>query len=306
MKRSLLTLVGSDLEEKNRLLAEFFQNKKPKAYGFQDFVECLNELSGFSLFKSQRALYLEDIDKLSKMQSDALLAACKQLPSDISLCLQASSSKGVMTAELEKLGPVVKFAEKKPWEKMDRLVQEVIEKARQAQITFHPQAARAFIEAVGTQAPIVQTELDKLICYVMDSKEIQVEHVNKICTGMSHESIFELFEAICFKQTRQALEVLQALYQEGSNPLALLAALRSQVTLHLKMLLLMETQPDQLTISFPYLKGKMLEKKRGMLRGMGEGGLKRFQDLLFDAECDLKNHPLYPLYPLERIISQVV
>ncbi len=104
--------------------------------------------------------------------------------------------------------------------------------ARQAQslgVTITPPAAADLHRRVGASAVVLQSELEKLSAYVLDSGTIRPEDVRELVTPSSESHVFDLVEAIGKRDPSvAAARVEDLLLRQSESALGLLAMVARQ------------------------------------------------------------------------------
>ncbi len=85
-----------------------------------------------------------------------------------------------------------------------------------------------FLKKVGYQLANIQNELDKLIMYKIDTKEIQNEDIDKITIASSEEEIFVLTDAIIAKDVSKSLTLLEEFLNKSYDEIQIIILLASQ------------------------------------------------------------------------------
>lgn len=94
--------------------------------------------------------------------------------------------------------------------------------------------AKHFLTMVGTDMENIRTELEKLVCYRMDSDVITEKDVDDICTVTISNHIFEMVEAIGNGQQKKALELYYDLLALKEAPMRILFLIARQCNLLLQ------------------------------------------------------------------------
>jgi DNA polymerase-3 subunit delta len=96
---------------------------------------------------------------------------------------------------------------------------------------IRPEAVALLLERAGTGEGELEIEIQKILCYVGDSKEVSAEDVAQVGTDIRPLKLFDLTDALAEYRTAQALRILHRLMEEGTHPLALLGMLLRQIRL---------------------------------------------------------------------------
>ncbi len=90
-----------------------------------------------------------------------------------------------------------------------------------------PEAAGALVALVGVGLRTLALEVEKLVAYVGDRREIIEEDVETIASRLTETSVFALTDAIGERNARKALQALESLLQR-EHPLPVLAMIAGQ------------------------------------------------------------------------------
>jgi DNA polymerase III delta subunit len=91
------------------------------------------------------------------------------------------------------------------------------------------QAFQTLSDLTGADLELFSQNLEKLIVYAANNREITVQDVNTVITRDKKEPIFKLSNAFTEKNTPQALALLNSLFIEGAHPLQILKVLENQI-----------------------------------------------------------------------------
>jgi DNA polymerase-3 subunit delta len=263
----------------------------------------LQEVETPPFLSSKKRVILYEIDQLDEVGKETLLHYVEKPTSWVNLYLTASelTSHTKLARAIEKKGKIIRFKEEKPWEKEKRLAEWVIAEAKQAGCRFSREGALALVKEVDHQ--MLQPELDKLICYAGSRGEINLEDIKALSTPTPHETLWQLGDALFGGDTPHALKIGRALLEEGTSIHPLLAHVRSQFSTGIDIL--QAAEEGVVTAHFPYLKGKLLDKKLQLLRKQGKERIKQGILLIFETEVKAKNSSTDPLLLLELLIVKL-
>ena len=93
----------------------------------------------------------------------------------------------------------------------------VIEHGRQQGVKVDQDAARELIDSLGADMMLVSSELEKLVLYVGDKKQITLGDVETLVLAAKQRSLYELTDAISAKDKTRALAILDAMLQSGEG-----------------------------------------------------------------------------------------
>lgn len=254
--------------------------------------ELLQELNTQSFFAKNRAVVIDNLDKIA-LSTLAPLQEYITNPEPticLILCGTTFSKTSNLFKQIEKAGVVLDIAEEKPWEKEKNLAARLSVKLTAEAKTMDAQTSSAFIKLVGADAATLYQELEKLICFVGDRKAITLQDVTSVVAGGSHETIWQLGDAIFGRNAGVALRIIEALLQDTAL-IALLRQLRTQVQTKLQIceILAGGGTPDAVSQKFPYMKGNILSNNIGLAQGYGLQRLHKAIIEIDETELKAKN-----------------
>ncbi len=267
--------------------------------------EGLEGLNTVSLLEGKQVFYLDGVDKLKK-NGVTPLAEYAAHPSPFAyLILGASSGKAL--SELYTRGKkeliACDLSEEKPWDRKDRLKRMLIEYAAKSGKRVGGDALEHLLENVGLNLPGLEQEVEKLITYAGERKEITLQDVHTLCAAQKSSTLWQLAEAIAWREP----------YPKGEESvdlsllLPLLAVLRTQFQQGLTLALLLErgTPYAELSPYFPTVKSGALDKMLPLCKARRAPFFKRALDLLFEVELMAKNSSLDPALILDLLLSKL-
>ena len=93
----------------------------------------------------------------------------------------------------------------------------VIDQAQKEGVKVEQDAARELVDSLGADMMLVSRELEKLILYVGEKKQIALGDVETMVLAAKQRSLYELTDAISAKDKTRALAVLDALLSSGDG-----------------------------------------------------------------------------------------
>lgn len=252
-----------------------------------------NALCSATLFSQKGWVVIHNSEKLSKPSMEWLEAYFAKPTPHITLILTAPGlHHGThFFKKIEKFGVVLDIADEKPWEKERSCTEWAQAFLTGAGKITDPATAQALVKQVGTDGENLRQEMEKLICFVGERREISLKDITAICSGVNSETVWQLGEAIFKLDAPAALRISHALLDEGTALLSLLRQIRSQFQTDLQVCAILAGggSPADVTAQFGYMKGSILERHCQAARHYG---LKRFREglLKIDAsELQAKN-----------------
>lgn len=250
----------------------------------------LEEFHSLSFFSKKRVLLIQNLEKAPKHFLEKLELHLAKLNPSIALILSSTSLSAAtkLYKRIEKIGIIFEQPEEKPWEKEKSAQEWILSKVAQESKAISSQTALLLVKQVGTDAAILFQEIEKLICYVGERKELTAQDVLTICSTTHTESIWQLGEAVFKRDGMMALKISKGLIEDGLAFLALLRQLRSQFETSYQICAILSQGGTSGDVSqqYPYMKGAILEKNVQQARNYGMDSFK--QGLLKIDETELK------------------
>jgi DNA polymerase III delta subunit len=91
--------------------------------------------------------------------------------------------------------------------------------------TILPQAEALLIERVGTETYLLEMEIQKLISFTGNRKQILPKDIIEIVGAFREEPLYELTAVLGERKVEEALQKLKQLWEQGYNPLQILAGI---------------------------------------------------------------------------------
>lgn len=271
--------------------------------------EILSEIDTLSFLTDRKVILVENADKLKKAATEALQATFGRGHRSHYLVIAAGTINRSTNfyKKAEKEGIILDIAEAKPWEKEKRCVEWIIQKAVAQGKGLTPQAAQALVKQVGTDQLLLQQELNKLVCYVGDRREIAIQDVGAICISVNMETIWQLGEALFRRDAASALRITQAQLASGVAFLVLLRQIRNQFQTEFQICSILANggTPHDITSEFPYMKGAILDRHIQMAQGYGMARFKHAMMAIDEADTQAKNSVADATFLAERLVIKL-
>lgn len=241
------------------------------------FRDLADALASPSLFGGDPVIVLDEAEKMGKKEISQIadLVAKSQIFGTL-VC--GARSKAVLGPAFEKTGVVFDLTDEKPWEKEKRLAEEIGEKALAAGKRLAPDAMALLFERIGCDAAFLESEIDKLVCFIGTRPTIERSDVYRISSMSRTSALWQTAEEIVW---------------EGECPLVdassfhgLIPALRSQLQTGLKIaeLAASNTPRDEWSAFLPRVWPKLIEKRIAQVAKLGPRYFQNGLDLLFQIE----------------------
>jgi DNA polymerase-3 subunit delta len=177
----------------------------------------------------RRLVIVKDAHLLTSQQVKALTPYCERSSTSTCLVLMGDTLgpwKGCLPM-LEKQGRVVLFAHPKGTT-LNRYIAGRVARMGKA---ISPEAVDAVRQAVGNHLGEIYQELDKIVSYVGDRKEIGPGDVEAVISPVRTRSIFDLTRAMGMKDCSEALGALNQMLESGEPYLRILTMIVRQFRL---------------------------------------------------------------------------
>lgn len=151
-------------------------------------------------------------------------------------------------------------------------------------------AAQALVDKIGPDLRLLDGELEKLVLYAGDAKEITHQDVETVVSNLAETEVYRLTEAVMLRQRTKALALLEQCLRQVDHPLQLLAALTNKFRQILLVKALMErrvSKKDGASIArmHPYA----FEKMMGHVDGLKREEVARAMQRLLEADLAMKS-----------------
>lgn len=238
--------------------------------------DCLDAMQSMSLL-GENVVILDEVEKFSKKEQQVLI---EQITNASGFLILGTRSKmAPLLAKVEMAGVVLDLLEEKPWEKEKRLIDTLSERVKQSGKTLTPDVASLLLERLGVEPALLESEIDKLICYVGDRPHILQSDVLAISPASKQATLWQQAEEFVWEGKECSL-------QDASGFHALIPALRSQFHLGLTLATLIEEKrsADEWGQFLPKIWPKVLEKRSSQAARLGTKYFRKGLEKLFDIE----------------------
>jgi DNA polymerase-3 subunit delta len=188
----------------------------------------------------------------------------------------------------------------------------VIEHGQQQGVKVEQDAARELIDALGADMMMVSRELEKLVLYVGEKKQITLGDVETMVLAAKQRSLYELTDAISAKDKARALAVLDALLSSGEGDDAAIGHLYMLARTFRQMLVILEKNVrDSRTIWQALWQGFRLppfaaeDVIRQARRYKSRRELTRALRLIARADLGVRSNPPSKRLVLEQLVMQL-
>lgn len=125
----------------------------------------------------------------------------------------------------------------------------VINEFKNAGYKIDLKTANYFVSYVGNNVDVVVSEIEKMIIYKNEDKNISIEDINNISSRGFKDNVFDLTDAIVKKDFKKMYECYNDLIILGEEPIKIIALLGSQFLLIYQVKLLNEKGKSNVEIS---------------------------------------------------------
>ncbi|WP_420420511.1 DNA polymerase III subunit delta [Simkania sp.] len=257
----------------------------------------IEELDSPSLFASKRVLVYDEVEKLKKGES--IEVALTDLPDGMHVICAGSAIR--FYEPLKKEMVLLDLSGEKPWERTSRLKRWLLQEVKRGGKTMTADAAAYLSEFCSANFEALMQEVQKLITYVGDAPEIDLQAVRSIATLQVSQKGWHLSEAIIWGgdihfPTLHRLDA-QEIY-------SFLGQLRYQLQLGLVVASCLKRKEEQMIQQeYPKLPHKSLEKYKRLAQTLSvtyfKEGLKDLFELELQSRMKVANLPLL----LDRFIA---
>ncbi|MBI5426860.1 MAG: DNA polymerase III subunit delta [Nitrospinae bacterium] len=167
-------------------------------------------------------------------------------------------------------------------------------------------AARLLLDRVGNKPGLLAGELEKVLIYAGDAREITENHVAEIVGEIRAENVFALTEALKTKNTEEALRVLRRQLDHDEEPLKVLGTIAWQFRLIWEVKCHQEKRllPQKIA-EMVGAKPFVVEKAMKHTKNFTERQLRAAFGFLFQADRELKTTGKNPRTVLESLVLEL-
>lgn len=203
-----------------------------------DVKELIISADTMPFFAEHRLIMVQD-SRLFKKNTELLAEYFENIPETTYFVFVEDEveEKTKIFKAASKFGSTVKFTTPKE----DILKKWIIGRIGKEGKDITQAAYQSFINKTGTDMENIEKELEKLICYTMDKKAIEVADVEAVTTEQISSKIYELVNIISNHQQKQALDMFYDLLSQKEKPSRILYSL----TKHFDTLLTIKIMSNQ-------------------------------------------------------------
>ncbi|NNM43005.1 MAG: hypothetical protein HKM07_01505 [Chlamydiae bacterium] len=267
--------------------------------------EILQQLCTKSLFATKAIITIDNVEKWTKQDIEKLTQYLCNPSGFAYLILGASSSKNLeeLYKKSKKELVLLDIAEEKPWDREKRIAQWLVSKIQEDKKNLSSSAASYLLEHHGTDVATLSQELEKIVCFVGDKTNIQLEDILPIASGSTLlANGWQIAEKVVWKREWQPLP---------SSDISFLISLLGQVRYHLQLGMQISTLQDknigyaEIQSLLPSVKPANVEKFYGFALTYTKQYFYEGLLALFEMEKACKKGSLDPMIIWESFLTKL-
>lgn len=252
--------------------------------GAKDLLQHMEESS---LFSSNKIILFSGVECFTGSdwkKIEGALAGCEG-----SVTLILSSEKGVSTEMrfLEKKGSILDLSKEKPWDKKRRIQDRLLEKIRKGGKRIDVRCMELLFEKVGVDGARLESEIDKLFCYVGEKSQIEEKDIHMMVSSSVEQKGWSIATALVWQEKLEVLD--QVKLSDLSALIALFGAIRYHLYLALKIC---ESQRTGRKLEVANIRPKQLDFYSKQCQTFGEEYFSNALIQLFEVEMKAKSTTL--------------
>jgi DNA polymerase-3 subunit delta len=195
--------------------------------GVPDHEALLRAIPTMSLTGTRRYLLADGIERWRDRQLDAISAALKGLPPDLTLVLisRGDAPEKLVRAVTDAGGEIHSFAAPSARAMPKALIAE----AARLGFRLDPDAARALVERMGAGPVRLGNELRRLALWAGEGGEVSLDDLDAMVADSSEAIVWSLADALERRDQAGALSVAERLVAQGENVTGMTYALASRI-----------------------------------------------------------------------------
>ena len=216
---------------------DIFEEKRATAAAIMDAAETLPFLNEKRLVTVRNSEFFQKGGR--KEEGEKLKAFLADLPETVCLLFieeKAEKTNGLYKA-VAKYGQAVEF--KKPTEK--DLGTWIKKRCKENGMEMSEGVLNLFLQTVDHDMENIDGELQKLMAYKGEEKEIKAEDIRAVCTVSLEARVFDLVRAVAEKRPEKAGQIYRTLLSMKESPYMVLSLITRQFRLILETMLLSQS-----------------------------------------------------------------
>ncbi len=268
-------------------------------------AKILDTANAYPMMAESRMVVVKNLHKLS---SSALDRIAKYLvkPSPSTLLVLIGEKVDLRTKAISRIKAKSCFVEFKPL--YDRQIPGWIREHLQERGLEISQDAILLLQSrIGNNLRNIVNELDKIIVNLNSSKKIDVEDVQKVVGFSKNFSIFDLTDAVGFKDLSKALAISNQMLESGESPTAIIAMITRHFANLVKLKAAVSKNKSQSEISaLTGIPSFFINKTKQMAGNFSTNELERVFDMLLKTDLVLKTSQQPPHIALQTLLVQII
>ena len=205
----------------SKILAALGNREVLRFAGAEGFSAALQEVQSASLFTEERAIVLDGIDDVKEEERAPLLRWLARPSEKTVLILGVASARG-LAPFLQSTAPLLDLLQEKPWERQQRIGEDLRRMAREAKIAIDDEVFDFLFQQVGVDWALLKRELEKLLAYAQGKNRLRLEEAQALVSAGVFPEGWALAEQLIF----QTHGIAAAPSLDTSGILALVGQLR--------------------------------------------------------------------------------
>jgi DNA polymerase-3 subunit delta len=313
---SVLLFEGEEEQMKQEALASLRKALLPE--GLEQMNETLLEdpspdqiiaaCETLPFLSDKRLLIIRDYPALSGRAEadDKLISYLPSVPDSTVLlffCTAKPDGRKKLYTTVKKLGGIVSFMPMRGAE----LTRYVTDSFAQSGKKCDERTAEYLIFTVGTDAGLLQTEIQKIASYAADRSEILPSDITSLATPSTECTVFQMVDAVVAGQNSKALRLLRNQLLSGTDRMAILSMLLRQYRLlqHIRIMQYEKKSGDFIRSSLgvpPFAVEQYLRQAASYTGGQ----VKKAVSLCFDTEYAIKSGRIQQEGSVEALVLKLL
>lgn len=267
---------------------DIFEEKRARAAAIMDAAETMPFLNEKRLVTVRNSEFFQKAGRKEEGEGERLKGFLADLPETVCLLFieeKAEKTNGLYKA-VAKYGQAVEF--KKPTEK--DLGTWIKKRCRDNGLEMSEGILNLFLQTVDHDMENIDGELQKLMAYKGEEKEIKAEDIRAVCTVSLEARVFDLVKAVAEKRPEKAVQIYRTLLSMKESPYMVLSLITRQFRLILETMLLSQSgmTNDAIGARLEIRDFAVKEYLRQSKRFSAEGWKKAVRDCL-QIDLDIKS-----------------
>ncbi|MBX7065698.1 MAG: hypothetical protein K1X28_00565 [Parachlamydiales bacterium] len=277
--RQYLVAIADDFERTqaiDQILSYFNTPPTRLSADKNSLLDCIDAMQSMSLLGETIAV-IDEVEKFSKKELQTFTDHLAGSAGFVFIGVRSKQAN--LFATVEKEGVVLDLLGEKPWDKEKRLAASLSDRAKNAGKHLNPDVPNLLLERLGPEPALLESEIDKLICYVGERPVISREDVLSISPLSKESTLWQQAEEVVWEGGEFSLV-------DATGFHGLVPALRSQLHIGLCLATLIEEKrpSEEWGQYLPKLWPKTLEKRSSQAARLGSAYFRKGLDKLFEIE----------------------